>query len=214
MVLEYNKVKKTRKSGKSPRDLQNKGARLDNEYILELLTKVATLTSEVENLKRSGVNSPTATGVSGERLYTEAEFNEEIIKALEKELASTDKKVVVDDGTISKQQEIIDRLEIENKVLKDEVEHLNIQLEAKVEVIEALKSKPIVISSNDDVERVIDPSIQDPAQIDRPKINSSIIDPSDDGIVRESHISIDKVKQNDNMNDKLGKLKALLGGEE
>jgi len=218
MPLEYNKVTRVRKSGKSPRDLQNKGARLDNDYMLELLTKVTTLTSELENLKQSGVNIPTATDVSGERLYTETEFNTEIIKALEKELANTDKQVVVDDGTISKQQKIIEELKSKNTMLSNEVAHLNIQLEAKIEVIEALKSKPIIINSGSNVEgRTVDTSIQDPSQVfdnnvDRPKMDNSIIDPSDDGVIRESHINIDKVKQSDSMNDKLGKLKALLGG--
>lgn len=189
MSLEYNKKKgRILGSNSSPRDLQRRHIshetdNLDNKLMVNLLEKVAIMTSEINNLKRERTETSSATVVSNDKVYTEAEFNDELTKALEKELLLNNMKLEVKDAEIK-------------------------ALEFKIEVI--LEDNEC---SSVDAHRPPRPSEERVKIGKRPVMEDSFVDPTENKSNLDPHIKVQEVKDNkNNMVDKVDKLKALFGG--
>jgi hypothetical protein len=181
-MFDYNKEGRILGRGHSPRDLQRRATHTSNEnLVIDLMQQVSALQKELEGLKRSDVNTSSAISDSG-----------------------TNKVYTVDDFN----KEITKALEKEVKVLRKQYEaeigHLKALLDAKDEVIEILKNKQVIVKASDTAEANSIPS-------DRPAIDNEVIDPSDTNTKLESHINVETTTQKVNMNDKLNKLKSILG---
>jgi predicted nucleic acid-binding Zn-ribbon protein len=182
-MFDYNKEGRILGRGHSPRDLQRRVGPTSNEkLVIDLMQQVSTLQKELEDLKRRGANAPSAvSGSSADKIYSVDEFNEELTRALEKEI------------------------EVIKTQYEAEIKHLKALLDAKEEVINTLKSKPVVVQTSNNTEEV------KTIETDRPDIDNEVIDPSDTDTKLESHINVETTTQKVNMNDKLNKLKSIMG---
>ena len=218
-VLHYNKLR-THKSSKSPRDIQTRqmqrtGSSSD-ESVLALKEELLKLKSDMLDFKSTPIQ--TRDGYNG-KLYTEDEFNSEVIKALEKELgAGTVGKDSVESKKLASELEesnkkILDLEHIfESRLnelieLKSKVSTLEALLEAKDQTIAVLKDKPIVVNGVAGV-------VNSEPQYDVPDIEAEVIDPTDSNVKLESFISVAEVKDTSggNMSADMDKLKDILGG--
>lgn len=118
MGLEYIKKGRVLGKGKSPSTLQRRQpTSVDNVHttlIQDLLEKVSSMTVELDRLQREGGNAPLATVVSNTKSYSEEEFNDELTKAISKELDILNLKLEVKDDKIHALQLSIDTLEKAN----------------------------------------------------------------------------------------------------
>ena len=182
--MEYKKKSRILSTSRSPRDLQNRlnnqqTSNQSNQIIVDLMLEVSSLKDELNNLKQGKQVA------SDEVMYTAEEFNQELTKALKKELSNN--------------AEVIR--------LAQELSVLNLKLEVKDLKIESL------IKDNKPSNNVTPPRPKDEVVKigKRPVIEDVVIDPTEDTNL-ESHINIKEVKEDKtNMLDKVEKLKALLG---
>lgn len=187
-MLEYDKKQRINKSGSSPRDLQNRlntPTDQNNQIILDLMMQVATLTAEVKNFKSEDACISSTAVISNDKKYTDNEFNEELIKALEKETS-------------------VFNLKLEAKDIKIQA------LEFKIEALVDIKDK--LHSSNIDACKLLDPN---KVVAKRPSIEESVIDPTENKSKLESYINIEETDPEIkiDMKNKVNRLKELLGGK-
>lgn len=206
-MLKYNKERANR-SGSSPRDLQRRnsqqGEYVDATAVIDLIKQVSNLTIELDTIKRNGVHSPSAIVVSTDKMYTEEEFNTELIKALENELVKQEARIT---SNIARS---IALKNTEIQVLSSKVASLEALLKSKDDLISLLKNTNTTSTTNTTKTPVVD-------NYDiRPEMESSVIDPTEVNKNVESFISIKEDITNTNkevMQDKLSKLKSILGGD-
>lgn len=217
-VLDYKKPR-SHKSSSSPRDIQKRQdtvhvAAPSDSDVLEFKKQLLELKEELFNVKSTSVKP-----VDG-KLYTEEEFNVELIKALEKEL-----KV----GAVGQDSVEVKKLEseLEEKIqtvhdlervlevrlnelteIKSKVSTLEALIGAKDQTIEALQSQPINVK----VSGVVGTTVEE--HYDVPDMEVDVIDPTDTDVKLESFISIDEEKDtsDSNMTSDMNKLKDILGG--
>ena len=192
------------KTGSSPRDRQMRVA-ADNMRGDGSSALIASLTEQVIQLRNELTKRPT-------QGYTDEEFNNEVIKAVE--------------ASIAKEREANSRyiLELENKTkdggdtkeslariakLESTVESLNKVIEGKEETIEVLKSRPNILMADG-----VLPEYEDVNKSDRPQMEEHYIDPSATDTDYKSNITVEDVRdtQKEDMSNKVNKLKDLLGG--
>lgn len=244
-LVSYNKGR-INKSSSSPRDRQLRARPntdlSSGESVLALKEEVLGLKEELLNMTsvHSAKSLEKQNNLVG-KLYTEQEFNEELIKALEKEMKQ---------GTIGKESLEHKKLEEDYHYLKDlyeEVKVINIDLEkelldkdrqvtslqakvdnvdalmaAKDETISSLKEKPVVINQPAPEVRYVNNTSQPQVDTinhiknDTVDIEVETIDPTVNTKL-ESHLKVKEVKCTEttkkDMQDSLAKLKSLgLGG--
>jgi len=205
--MDYNKdlgPKKEKKiiGGSGPRDLQRRQQSGTGD--------LKALQTQIESLMNELAQRPAAPAAGqGVTYYTAEEFDEELIKQVS--------SIIKDpEGAYTKEinilEEKIRKLEIEKIEHLKELESLNHQLKMKEELlaskdetIESLKSRPLITSVAGEVVVEEDP--------ERPKMETVFIDPSskEDGKNMKSYITLES-KEDDNIGDKVNKLKSLMGG--
>lgn len=197
-LLQYNKNTSDKRRPTimiSPQERQRKAAAdaLADPIIKELSEKLSELADDMLLLK-SG-NSVAVVGTSS-KFYSEEEFNDELTKALKKELESLPKQVKMSTDNVELEAELVD---------------LKKQLEIKDGIISALKTLEIKATGMSGNLDTTEEQIKDPT---RPSIEEGVIDPSEDSGL-EAFIEIDSVEDTTSsrasVNDKLSKLKNLLG---
>ena len=199
-LLQYNKNISDRRrplimTSPLSRQLKVKADAIATPIMEDLAKRLNELTEEMMLLKKEG-DSVAIVGTS-KRYYTEEEFNDELIKALEKELKHS--KTPTDKKLVSRINE-----------LEEEVKKLEKELEIKDAIINTLKTLEIKTKPVDNVD------VYDNIQGERPDIDTTIIDPTEN-VSLENHI-VDKVETPSNsinkqdLANKLGALKDILGG--
>ena len=184
MSIEYNKRKERILYGGGPRDLQRKqqnqtGQAVSNpefyeNTIKDLKDQLKIVTEEV---MRRGNADPS-------KKFTAEEFDEELVKQV---------------GTIMTDFEKANK---ENKELKNKLISLEAKLEAKDEVISALKSRTV-----GEGEVFVEDS-------DRPEMETAFIDPTEQGKnILKSHITVNDISitAKEEVDEKINKLKNLIG---
>ncbi len=198
-LLQYNKNTSDKRRPLmmvSPQERQRRAASaaLADPIIKELSEKLSELADDMLLIKKGNEVSIVDTT---SKFYSEEEFNEELTKALEKEIESISKSETINVTELDK--------------LKLELVGLKKQIEIKDNIIAALKTLEIKTTGVTTQTSVDSVDVED-AQ--RPSIQDRVIDPSDDEGL-ESFIEIDAVKDTasskDVVSDKLSKLKSLLG---
>ena len=152
--------------------------------MVELVDKISNLQNELASLKTARS--------SGDKKYTDDEFNAELIRALDLELSD------------AKQQWGIERKDLEGQIveLRQSLDNTIVSLKAKEEVIAVLKDQPrqtIIYKESEELPN------KDTAA---PSIEDVFIDPSEKGVPMESHINV-KSASGGSQKDKLAKLKKL-----
>ena len=184
MTIEYNKKKGRVVYGGGPRDLQRKqqqtavqpvsSPEFYETIIKDLKDQLKVVTEEV--MKRGNVDPS--------KKFTAEEFDEELTKQV---------------GSMIKD---LDKAKKEVKELSNKVISLEAKLEAKDEVISALKSRTV---GEGEV------FVEDK---DRPEMKTAFIDPTEAGQNRmESHIKVEEesITAKADIDDKVNKLKNLIG---
>jgi len=177
-----------RDRGIGPRDLQKKQSLSHIPPSAVEAELVKKLTEQVgvltaELARRPAVESA-AGQPSGGKTYSAEEFDEELIKQIKQAIKETEKE-----------------FKNEIKSLKAELKTKDDIVKAKDETIHILKLKAV---REDEV------FVEDP---DRPEMEDVFIDPSskEDGKNMKSYITLES-KEDDNIGDKVNKLKSLIGG--
>lgn len=232
-VFEYNKNRVNR-SGLGPRDRQlrqqHTGSSNIDDSVLLLKEEILNLKEQMLNLKTGSVKpNSNYTG----KLYTEEEFNDELSKAIQKEIdvgavnksvainKELEEKLAKSNFTIEKFKGVISDLENrvetaysdyrikENELMsvKAQVDGLNNLIEAKNETIASLNNKPIIVKTSGGANG------SEP-EYDVPSIEVETIDPSDKNTKLESFITINEITDHseENMSGDMDKLKSILGG--
>ena len=184
MTIEYNKKKERILYGGGPRDLQRKqqtqtvqavsSPEFYETIIKDLKDQLRTVTEEV--MRRGNVDPS--------KKFTAEEFDEELVKQVGTMMADFEKA------------------KKETKELSNKVVALEAKLEAKDEVISALKSRTV-----GEGEVFVEDS-------NRPEMKTVFIDPTEAGQNRmESHIKVEEesITAKADIDDKVNKLKNLIG---
>jgi sugar-specific transcriptional regulator TrmB len=195
--MKYDKGVSTKKnrllSVSGPRDIQRRQIlSAQSDLVDDLKTQVVMLQEQVgKNLS----------AVSSDGKYTADQVNETVISAVKSEV----------DSLKSKYESRIKELETENKILRE----TNIRLSSRPEggnnltedqLQKMISTAMIQVSDNKQVEIV--------EETTRPKIETLFIDPSESGTTNDVEICITTKEDNsakENMNDKINKLKGILG---
>lgn len=166
-----------------PRDMQRR-QKLMEQQSYEDAALIEVLRDEINNLKSELSNRPKSKG-NGE--FTAEELNEEVNKAVASTISELE----------DKHKKEIDKLKI--KLVK-----LETQLENKDSMIKELKD---LLSSHG--ARTTVPAEED----DRPKMDEPFIDPLEEGAGDnlEAHLKSNDSEEEEDMNDKVSKLKNIMG---
>ena len=195
--MKYDKVVPTKKnrllSASGPRDIQRRQILgVQSELVDELKTQVTMLQEQVVKSLSS---------VSSDGKYTAEQVNDAVINAVKSEV----------DSLKSKYESRIKELETENKILRE----TNIRLSSRpedgnnlteVQLQKIISTAMVQISENKQIEII--------EETKRPKIETVFIDPSESGSVNNIEVCITSKEDNsakENMNDKISKLKGILG---
>ena len=207
MGITYNKQftsKDRRILPNGPADRQHKQAvsaissSLDQSLVSELREHIVTLKKQLNNKK------------AGEGLYTTEQVNAEIIKAIKDETSELRAK---NSTYEAKNKEILTTHEKEINVLK------NIIKEKDVLIDEIRANKSYSIDESKLAEMIAESTknaavgILSTVEPDRPKIGAAFIDPIEKDVKVEKHFKIEdiSIRKKDDVNDKVAKLKALIG---
>lgn len=208
-MLDYRKEKTGRvKSTRSPRDLQISHSSGNDQLVADLVGRITSLTDELTKLK-----SDQSTDL---KKYTDSEFNEELIKALDRELKVYKQRSDKDQALYREVNEVsiieltkkLEEKDLEITNLKQQLDLALSSVRAKEEVISILKSST-TITNNSTQQNFVEKSGE---VFDRPSIKETVIDPTDNKVEMESHINV-KSDSGSNQSSKLAKLKELgIGG--
>lgn len=218
--MDYRKEKSGRIKGpRGPRDLQSRQSSGNNQLVSELMGKIERLTMELAELKSNRS--------AGDKKYTDEEFNAELIKALDRELASLEGDSAKNLKDVRKDYEekvraLVEDLEKEvalNKQLLEELTDVKqrltsaeVKLASKEEVIEILKSQPVQAVVTVDGASLVQKETLPDKDVNAPSMDEVVIDPTESDSKMESHINV-KSDSGGNQSDKLAKLKKLgIGG--
>lgn len=195
--MKYDKGLPTKKnrllSTSGPRDIQRRqmlGAQSD--LVDDLKSQVVMLQDQV---------SKSLSSIRSDGQYTAEQVNEAVISAVKSEV----------DSLKSKYEYRIKELEAENKILRETNIRLSSRPEGGNNITEVQLQKIIStamaqVSDNKQVEII--------EETKRPKIETVFIDPSENATTNNVEVCITAKEDNsakENMNDKIGKLKGILG---
>lgn len=214
MGITYNKefIKKNgrRLSGSSPRDLQKKQAQQSNVYegvIKDLKDEISNLREELQNDSNKKTGMFTAEQVDEDINKTVSGVVEELTIKHKDEL---EKKETECKNLIGVKNELLNDLKDQNKFLTKEL--CKIKETDNSEVLNRLTTLLSEVTKNTNQVSVNKNALKN---MERPKIQSVFIDPleTDAGAGLESHIDVEEVSvvQKENTQDKVDKLKNLLG---
>lgn len=189
--MRYNKSQLSNKpiiSGGGPRDIQKRQAEASQIGLVEdLKQQINSLQNKIEQ----------GFAPNADNLYTEAQFNEAVTQAVQAEVEHIHSKYVL----------TIEKLEHENKILKETNERLtsNSNPNFSEEQLKQMITHAVNQASNNIVPEV---------KNDRPRMETVFVDPLDNKNIKEMETHI-KVKEDfsskEKINDKLSKLKNIIG---
>lgn len=205
-------------TGSSPRDIQGRLSQRFQPTIDDAL--IVDLKNHIEKLEAVLLERPKVVEKEVVSGYTEEEFDAELVKVLNVEMAKfhesfktesakvnvRDLQIIEQEGIINELNNKLTSLKGETKVLKVKLESAEDRVKDKDSVIDDLRSRPVQVVSEGQV--LVDP--------ERPVMDTIVIDPNEVDAVEklEDNITVEDVSitEKEAITDKVDKLKQLLGG--
>ena len=206
-----------------PRDRQLKQAMITSGVVTDNSGLVNELRSQIAKLNKQLEDKPKST-----EGYTAEQVDEEIVKAIKVETAELKTKYEVEKVALQNQIENIHKdIELAKETHKKEISSLKDVIKSKDVIIQQLlDSKPqtsdnkLIELLGDTTKKIEDMAIQmsmhqtgEMPDSDRPKMETVFVDPIEKESKIEKHFEVEdvSVKEKAQMDDKVNKLKNLMG---